>query len=133
MLGGLADYASRPADIAVDVEAGQLRALPAPLASDRVATIVGFTEAGRGGRLYNSAAVFRRGPVVGLYRKLYPAINRSGYEAGDGMPVFTVGTLMTEEPGGLKRPAVGGLTSHPGADPAVTEEEVTPRARRASP
>ena len=93
VLGGLADYASRPADIAIDVEAGQLDALLAPLASDRVATILGFTEIGRGGRLYNSAAVFHKGSVVGIYRKLYPAINRSVYEAGDKMPVFTVGGL----------------------------------------
>jgi predicted amidohydrolase len=28
-----------------------------------------------------------------VYRKLYPAINRSIYEAGDKMPVFTVGDL----------------------------------------
>ena len=91
--GGLADYASRPTDIAVDVEAGQLHALLAPLASDRVATILGFTEIDRGGRLYNSAAVFHKGAVLGLYRKLYPAINKSIYEAGDKMPVFTVGDL----------------------------------------
>ena len=93
VLGGLADYASRPADIAVDVEAGRLDALLAPLASSRVATIVGFTEIARGGRLYNSAAVFHQGSVVGIYRKLHPAINRSVYEAGDEMPVFTVGGL----------------------------------------
>ena len=93
VFGGLADYAGRPADIALDVEAGQLDALLAPLASDRVATILGFTEVGRGGRLYNSAAVFHKGSVVGIYRKLYPAINRSVYEAGGEMPVFTVGGL----------------------------------------
>jgi predicted amidohydrolase len=93
VLGGLADYASRPADIAHDVEAGQLHALLSPLASDRVATILGFTEVGRGGRLYNSAVVYHRGSVVGIYRKLYPAINSSVYEAGDELPVFTVGGL----------------------------------------
>lgn len=93
VLGGLADYARQPTDIAVDVEAGQLRALLVPLASGRVATILGFTEAGRGGRLYNSAAVYHEGSIIGIYRKLYPAINRSVYEAGDGMPVFTVGGL----------------------------------------
>lgn len=93
VFGGLADYADRPADIAIDVEAGQLDALLAPLASDRVATILGFTEIGRGGRLYNSAAVFHKGSVVGIYRKLYPAINKTVYEAGDKMPVFTVGGL----------------------------------------
>jgi predicted amidohydrolase len=93
VLGGLADYASRPADIAVDAEGGQLDALLAPLASDRVATILGFTEVGRDGRLYNSAAVFHRGAVAGTYRKLYPAIHRSVYAAGDQTPVFTVGSL----------------------------------------
>lgn len=93
VLGGLADYAERPAGIALDAEAGQLDALLAPLASERVTTILGFTEAGRGGRLYNSAAVFHRGSVVGIYRKLYPAINSSVYEAGDEAPVFTVGGL----------------------------------------
>jgi predicted amidohydrolase len=93
VLGGLADYATRPADIALDVEGGQLEALLAPLASDRVATILGFTEIDRGGRLYNSAAVFHKGAVVGTYRKLYPAINRSVYSAGDKTPVFTVGSL----------------------------------------
>lgn len=93
ILGGLADYATRPADIALDMEGGQLDALLAPLASDRVATIVGFTEIDRGGRLYNSAAVFHKGAVVGTYRKLYPAINRSVYAAGDQTPVFTVGGL----------------------------------------
>lgn len=93
VLGGLADYASRPADVAIDVEAGRLDALLAPLASDRVATILGFTEIAPGGRLYNSAAVFHRGSVIGIYRKLHPAINRSVYEAGDETPVFTVGGL----------------------------------------
>jgi predicted amidohydrolase len=93
VLGGLADYASRPCDIAIDVEAGQLAALLAPLASDRVTTILGFTEIDRGGRFYNCAAVFHKGAVGGIYRKLYPAINKSVYEAGDQMPVFTLGEL----------------------------------------
>lgn len=93
VLGGLADYANQPADIAIDVESGQLHALLTPLASDRVATIIGFTEIDRSGRLYNSAAVFYKGLVVGIYRKLYPAINKSVYEAGDKMPIFTVGGL----------------------------------------
>lgn len=93
VLGGLADYASRPADIAIDVEAGQLDALLAPLSSESVTTIIGFTERGAGGRLYNAAAVFHKGSVVGIYRKLYPAINKSVYEAGNEVPVFTVGGL----------------------------------------
>lgn len=93
VLGGLADYASRPAEIAIDVEAGQLDALLAPLSSESVTTILGFTERGVGGRLYNAAAVFHKGAVLGIYRKLYPAINRSVYEAGDETPVFTVDGL----------------------------------------
>ena len=93
VLGGLADYASSPTDIAIDVERGQLHALLAPIASDKVATILGFTEIDRGDRLYNSAAVFHQGSVVGIYRKLYPAINKSVYEPGDKLPVFTVGDL----------------------------------------
>ncbi len=92
VLGGLADYVSRPAGIAVDVRSGELDTLLAPLASETVTAIVGFTESD-GGKLYNSAAVFHKGAVAGIYRKLHPAINRSVYQAGDKMPVFTVGGL----------------------------------------
>lgn len=93
ILGGLADYATDPSAIAIDVKDGRLNAILAPLASDKVTTILGFTEIDRRGLLYNAAAVFQKGSVVGLYRKLYPAINKSVYEAGDKIPVFTVGTL----------------------------------------
>jgi len=93
ILGGLADYAGHPARFAIATDAGRLDSVLAPLASDTVTTIVGFTELADGGRLYNSAAVFRRGSVVGLYRKLYPAIHRSVYEAGRKVPVFQVGEL----------------------------------------
>jgi len=92
VLGGLADYAARPADFAMDVEGGQLSAALAPLASDTVTTILGFTEISAG-QLYNSAAVFHQGAVVGLYRKLHPAIRKSIYRAGDQVPVFKVGGL----------------------------------------
>lgn len=93
ILGGLADYAPRPAQIAIDVQGGQLNAVLSPLASDTVTTIVGFTEISASGQLYNAAAVFHRGAVTGLYRKLHPAIRRSVYQAGDQLPVFTVGGL----------------------------------------
>src|SRR5207342_2370425 len=76
ILGGLADYAERPAEFAIDARGDQLGTVLAPLASDTVTTILGFTEMS-GGRLYNTAAVFHKGSVAGLYRKLYPAINRS--------------------------------------------------------
>ena len=93
VLGGLADYSSNPADIAIEVENGQLLERLTPLASETVTTIVGFTEIGPEGRLFNSAAIFKQGAVVGVYRKLHPAINRSVYHAGSEMPVFTVGAL----------------------------------------
>lgn len=93
ILGGLADYAPRPADIALDAQSGQLSAVLAPLASDTVTTILGFTEITEAGQLYNAAAVFHRGAIAGLYRKLHPAINKSLYTAGDRTPVFRVGGL----------------------------------------
>ena len=92
-LGGLADDAPRPSDLALSVEGGQLRELLAPLASQSVTTIVGFTEADSDGELYNSAAVFSKGEVVGVYRKRHPAIRSSVYRPGDRSPVFTVGDL----------------------------------------
>jgi 5-aminopentanamidase len=93
ILGGLADYAPRPADVAFDVAAGDLDDVLMPLASDSVTTILGFTERSGADSLYNSAAVFHKGAVVGLYRKLHPAIRRSVYHAGDRMPVFRIGGL----------------------------------------
>lgn len=93
VLGGLADYAARPREIALNVESGQLAAALAPLASSAVTTIVGFTEISAAGDLYNSAAVFHRGAVAGVYRKLHPAIRRSVYRPGEQVPVFTVGGL----------------------------------------
>lgn len=69
---------------------GGLEALLRPLASDAVTTIVGFTERSAAGRLYNSAAIFHRGAVVGVYRKRHPAIRRSVYRPGADGPVFTV-------------------------------------------
>jgi predicted amidohydrolase len=64
-----------------------------PLASDVTTTIIGFTELGEGGRLYNAASVFHRGTVTGVYRKLHPAIRQSVYSAGRDVPVFRVGAL----------------------------------------
>jgi 5-aminopentanamidase len=92
VLGGLADDAPCPSDIAVSVDGGQLRALLAPLASASVTTIVGFTEA-IGADLYNSAAILSKGEIVGVYRKRHPAIRSSVYKAGDQSPVFNLGDL----------------------------------------
>lgn len=80
----------------------------APLVSDTVTTIVGFTELADRGHLYNSAAVFQKGSVVGLYRKLNPAINRSVYTAGNTTPVFhTLGIVICNE--AALRPIGGSL------------------------
>ncbi len=92
ILGGLADYADEPNEIAIGVANGSLNRVLAPLASERVTTIVGFTEIDGEGHLYNSAAVFAR-ETVGVYRKLHPAINHSVYRAGRELPVFTIGDL----------------------------------------
>jgi predicted amidohydrolase len=101
-LGGLADYAPAAADIAVRVENGELLTLIAPLLSRSVTTIVGFTELGNDGKLYNSAAVLHRGELLGRYRKWYPAIHRSVYSAGHEqlvfkLPDFTFGVLICRD------------------------------------
>jgi predicted amidohydrolase len=94
VLGGLADHSHRPAELAIDAASGQLRTVLAPLASEKVTTIVGFTERGPEGRLFNSAAVFSQGEVVGVYRKRHPAINRSVYKPGTTTPIFKIGDLV---------------------------------------
>jgi len=93
ILGGLADYAEDPMPFAIPADGAKLETLLAPLASDTVTTIVGFTELAPEGHLFNSAAVLERGSVVGVYRKVHPAINRSIYQAGSEVPVFRAGEL----------------------------------------
>jgi predicted amidohydrolase len=90
VLGGLADYTNDPVRIAIPID--RLPSVLAPLASDTVTTIVGFTEVD-GDRLYNTAAVFHQGVVKGVYRKLHPAIRRSVYSSGSKTPVFQIGSL----------------------------------------
>lgn len=91
ILGGLADYTDDP--IRPAVPTGRIGSVLAPLASDTVTTIVGFTELADDGRLYNSAAIWHRGAVAGVYRKRHPAIRRSVYAAGADTPVFLVNGL----------------------------------------
>jgi predicted amidohydrolase len=93
VLGGLADYARDPSRFAIAAHTGMLKTVLSPLASDTVTSIIGFTELGEDGRLYNSAAVFHRGEISGVYRKLYPAIRRSVYSAGHEARVFEVDDL----------------------------------------
>jgi predicted amidohydrolase len=90
VLGGLADYAPQPNDIALTVQNGELAAALAPLASETVTTIVGFTERA-GDALYNAAAILHKGDITGVYRKRHPAIRRSIYCAGTESPVFMIG------------------------------------------
>jgi predicted amidohydrolase len=85
-VGGLADYSHDPD--AAAIETADVDATFAPIASATVTTLVGFTERGRDGHVYNAAAVVRRESVSGIYRKVYPAINRSVYEPGRELPVF---------------------------------------------
>ena len=93
ILGGLADYCEDPARFAIRTDDGQLDRILAPLASDTVTSIVGFTELADDDQLYSAAAVFHLGRVAGLYRKFHPAIRRSVYSAGSQTPVFRVGEL----------------------------------------
>ncbi len=93
ILGGLADHAAVPAAIAIDGRSGALATMLAPLASETVTTIIGFTESGEAGLLFNSAAIFERGVVTGIYRKVHPAIRKSVYAPGCEAPVFRIGSL----------------------------------------
>lgn len=88
ILGGLADDAEIPANLAIRVDSGQLAAMLAPLASATVTSIIGFTEATEAGALYNSAAIFAKGEITGIYRKRYPAVRHSIYHPGEGPAVF---------------------------------------------
>ena len=93
ILGGLADYSENPNRFAIRSDDGHLASALAPLASDTVTSIIGFSELTSDGALYNSAVIFQCGRVVGLYRKIHPAIRRSVYAAGSETPVFRVGEL----------------------------------------
>jgi predicted amidohydrolase len=86
VVGGLADYAPDPLQIAVTPSA--VLAWLGPKANTRLTTVVGFTELGTDGSIYNSAAVVSRGALAGVYRKRHPAIRRSVYSAGGDSPVF---------------------------------------------
>ncbi|HEV2687857.1 MAG TPA: carbon-nitrogen hydrolase family protein [Bryobacteraceae bacterium] len=119
ILGGLADFSDNPARLAIRTDNGQLASVLTPLASDRVTCIVGFTELGCDGALYNAAAVFHRGRVEGVYRKIHPAIRRSVYAPGCATPVFGAGQLTfgvvicndSNYPDLARRMAVAGATA----------------------
>jgi predicted amidohydrolase len=142
ILGGLADDGKDPASFAIPTR--RIDVTLAPLRSDTVTTIVGFTERADTGLLHNSAAVCHRGAVVGVYRKLHPAINRSVYEPGRETPVFHVGRLTfgiiicndSNFPEPARRMAACGATilfvpTHNGLPPAIGGPELVARTRKA--
>jgi len=93
ILGGLADSSAQPGEFAIRTDDGQLASVLAPLSSETVTSIIGFTELGPDGALYNAAAVFQSGRVGGLYRKIHPALRYSKYSSGCETPVFRAGEL----------------------------------------
>lgn len=86
VVGGLADYAADPQQVAVTPST--LLAWLGPMADTTLTTIIGFTELASDGLIYNSAAVVSHGTVAGVYRKRHPAIRRSVYRAGSDSPIF---------------------------------------------
>src|SRR5690348_8736648 len=93
ILGGLADFSDQPGEFVIRTDNGQLASVLAPLASETVTSIVGFTEVSPDGTLHNAAAVFQQGRVAGLYRKIHPALRCSVYPPGSETPVFRAGEL----------------------------------------
>ncbi len=93
VIGGLGDASATPTRHALGVANGELASILSPLCSRTVTTIVGFSEQGADGQLFNAAAVLHGGSVLGVYRKNRPAIRRSVYSAGTELPVFRVGDL----------------------------------------
>jgi predicted amidohydrolase len=93
ILDGLADFSDDPGRLAIRTNDGHLSAVLEPLASETVTSIVGFTELGHDGALYNAAAVYQRGQVKGRYRKILPVMRRSVYSPGSETPVFRAGEL----------------------------------------
>ena len=94
ILGGLADNGENPNLFAIRSDNGQLDSVLAPLASNTVMSIVGFSEvASDGTHPAYAAAIFERGRVLGVYRKIHPAIRRSVHAAGSETPVFRLGEL----------------------------------------
>lgn len=91
VLGGLADHHPDPHSFAISLD--DLADRLAPLTSQSVTTIIGFTEDGGAGVLYNSVAVQMPGKPAALYRKRHPAIRKSIYTAGTHSPVFDLDGL----------------------------------------
>ena len=96
MLGGLADYSRSPGSIALSVADGELEQLITPLARHSAACIVGFTERADTGELYNAAAVVKEGSLLGVYRKVHPAINPRFTQQETRCPSFVLVPCVSE-------------------------------------
>jgi 5-aminopentanamidase len=92
VLGGLAHESDgqSPADVALEVESGQLAEVLAPLMATTVAVIVGFTERDGAGACFSSAAVITDGTLRGVHRKAYPGY-RTVIQPGPVPVPFAVG------------------------------------------
>ena len=95
----MADYSENPVRIASRTDDSQLESALAPLASDTVTVIAGFTELGPDGALSNSAAICQGGHVAGLYRKIHPALRHSVYQPGrPGSTAWATGPACGRHP-----------------------------------
>lgn len=133
-LGGLADYLDDRQDIAIPTD--RIESALAPLASDRVTTIVGLSERAADGRLFNSAAMVQRGSLIGVYRKQHPAIRHSVYAAGAGQTVFhaaglTFGVVICHD--STFPELVTLMASHGAAVLFVPTNNALPRSRSTEP
>jgi 5-aminopentanamidase len=88
VIGGLAHESAgqSPADVALNVEDGELVDVLAPLMTTTVTLIVGFTEREASGALYSSAAVIVDGDLALVYRKVFPGY-RTVINAGTQLPI----------------------------------------------
>jgi predicted amidohydrolase len=89
VIGGLAHESDGelPADVALNVEDGELVDVLAPLMTTTVTLVVGFTERAPSGDLYSSAAVIVDGDLALVYRKVFPGY-RTAINAGTQLPVM---------------------------------------------
>lgn len=142
-LGGLADYVVDPLKIAMHADSEALAHVAETLGSTSVTSIVGFTEIDDHDRLFNSAAIIRRGLILGVYRKRHPAINRSVYQPGEMLSAFvvskvTLGILICRDstfPADARALAAQGATAifiptNNGLPPAKGGAELVADARR---
>src|SRR5262249_5844706 len=90
--GFLQGYLTREADaraVALDLASPRFGAVLDALRPFDCTLVMGLIET-EGGRLYNTAAVIRRGVLIGRYRKRRLLAGERVFEPGDECPVFEV-------------------------------------------